>query len=349
MSQNLENLILRAYHLEFDSTWEPREYIINSLKYHFACSGNIYSIICGIRAFNKSNLDGTKRFLKFDFFNKNEKSFPCDAFFYKSFYTCDDALLGTFFKTLDANSFVIITSKHSGFYESLEEKLNGCHVMDMDSVVLYKQKVEKVKQNPDDASEINNYKVFNNFELNYLFGNNEKQQWTALIFPLFFLSDFVGLINVVFSGELDINSIENLVEFMGRAKQIYYREIVDYIVSDWLENNDQKGFPELLQYVLSSIKEIPGDIIKYYDPFIEAEKSKKVEIPIYIPPFNISHKTNMPLLINFNKKKKYYYIDRPIENSAVKMKLSAFDDISHIHWLWQLWRLRIDTNHKNKV
>lgn len=346
------NLILKAYHLQFKSSWKIREYIIGILKNHFIDSDNVHSIICAIRTFkNQGNQTGKNsdpaRFLQVDFYNKYESSWSNnneEKEFYKGYKIDDHALMGSYYKrTLDNESFLIITSEHNKIYETIESRIQGCHFIDMESIKLYK----------GDKQENKDVGRFSDFEINYLFykynkaGNEieaKKTKWTSLVFPFFFLSEFVGMVNVVFEGELDINSIEDFVKFLRNAKNIFYRGIIDSITDEWIVNNPGRNFIDCLHYFFP-LKEIDGNNTKYYDPFID-DKSNGNDIAIFIPSIHEKSSTYMPLLVRNDSNNKYYYLNISIEYSDTEMRLFAFNVISHIQWLWQRWEAKNCINNK---
>jgi len=347
-----ETHLFKAYHLQYDSQWDMGKYIVNILKNHFIHLENVHSVICAHRIYDKGNKTTFTHNFKFSFFNKyenewnyNEKIEINDTEYniddckkhYLEYPIRDDDLMGSYYKNaLDDNSFLLITSKHNKTYKSLEKKIQGCNVIDFDSVLLY---LEGKSQN-----ETVDIKKFKEFELHYLLYNykeadmklNEKQQqWTLLLFPYFFLTEFVGFVTVVFEGDLDINSIEHSINFLRNAQSIFYRAIIDTITDDWIEKNGNYSFIDCLKYFFP-LKEMNTDSNNLYNSFVHENLG---DMTVFVPPFHENSKTYMPLLIK-NDDNENYYIDEPIIYSDSEMRLFAFEVISHIQWLLQRWECK---------
>jgi len=361
-----------AYHLHFSSEFDIGRYIVNILQMHFIHLGNVHSVIFAHRVCPSPSNDENgenSHYLKFHYYNKYAASWEKNgnkikvnggkievdvtkaAENYKTNPFPDGILMGSFYKNaLDNNSFLVITSKHNKSYKSLENKIKGCKVIDMDSVALYIKEEDEKRQHIEE---------FKNFELNYLFYKyNEAEtvrdkkivQWTSLLFPYFFLTEFVGLVTVVFEGELDVDSIEQYSQFLRKAQSLFYRSIIDSIIDEWVEKNKGKSIIEYIKYFFP-LKPINPDsklednlFNEFTTYFSEKEKNGNNEIKILIPSFHKNGNTYMPLLLNNEN----YYIDKPIEFIDQEMRSFAFDQISHIQWLWQRWISKEKKRGKNK-
>lgn len=181
--------------------------------------------------------------------------------------------------------------------------------------------------------------------------------WTMISSPYFFLNRFIGTIGVVFE-DFESGKIESYVNFLSKAKDSFQRGIINYIADDYFENNKNEKpiFNEFLNHFMD-IKEIEEEyLIKILDSHLE-EKGKKNGDFIYMPLIRNEKKTEhnmvLPFAFSYNdgtyieqretdenkdqSKNHHFKLNREVESTEEEIRLVAFELVTHIQWLWDIW------------
>jgi hypothetical protein len=375
----MDTLRICSYNFNLKIKENFKRYILDILQQQFNHFENIESVVISLKTYDDKNPESNC--LNPLFFISNEAKYKGNSLFNtlsksyrEAFIGDDEKFLGFYKNALNNESVLVVTKRHNQLYKSMEKKVKGCVVIDYDTIKNYqkissvtktvkenindnkkeiKKLVEKIKKDNDNTDkdinaldklikEIPEIEKIDIFEELFLIPRVEN--WTVIIFPYYFLSQFIGIVSVAFKGGFDINVLENYIEFLRYAKTTFYVGIINHIIDDWINNNDteDKSFIDLIKYFLP-LEELTENK-NYYEPFLK--NSNQTEQSIFTPLIRENNNKYLPLLLKYNNSAGLFYkVNKPINSSKMEIRDFTFSIISHIQWLWQHW---MDKTNKTK-